>query len=128
MTSWLNEHIVLRHSLIMVILGSLALSLWNAAYGLSLFFGGAMGVLTFKMLCLDASRVLRLAPGTAQRAARRGYFRRLFFYGAALHQPAAEYAELWVDLCGLTHSEACDLRFACPKEDTQWKVKLSLIY
>ena len=74
MTSWLNEHIVLRHSLIMVILGSLALSLWNAAYGLSLFFGGAMGVLTFKMLCLDASRVLRLAPGTAQAGSPSGIF------------------------------------------------------
>jgi|GEM_PF-2149564 len=84
MTSPINEKTVLRVSAVAVLGASLALAVWRAASGISLFFGGMIGVLAFKMLCLDADRILRSSLSTAPRLARRGYFKRLLFYAAAL--------------------------------------------
>lgn len=84
MTFPVNEHTVLRTSAVVVTLASLALSFWKLAAGLSCFFGGAIGVLAFRHLTLDADKILRCPPGTAQRVARRGYFKRLLLYAAAI--------------------------------------------
>lgn len=80
----LNEHTVLRCSFIVVILGSLALSFWKVSAGLSYLLGGVIGVLAFWHLSLEAVKILRSPPGAVQRLARRGYFKRLLLYVAAI--------------------------------------------
>ncbi len=84
MTDYLHEQSVLHYSIVVAVLGIIALSFWRLAPGLSFLLGGAIGILGFRLLCLEADKILKSPPGSAQRVARRGYLKRLLLYAAAL--------------------------------------------
>ena len=84
MTDYLHEQSVLHYSIITVIIGIIALSFLKLASGLSFLLGGAIGILAFRLICLEADKILKSAPGAAQKIARRGYLKRLLLYAAAL--------------------------------------------
>lgn|SRR5690554_3833801 len=84
MNNTLHEQAIFRYSLPVGVLGSIGLCFWDLSVGLSFFLGSIVGSLAFRLLCLDAYKVLRSDSETGPRIARRGYFKRLLLYGCAL--------------------------------------------
>lgn len=103
-----NETQILRTTIRLTILLGFIGVIWRVSIGLSLFLGGIISVLTFRLLIIDATRLLQTAKQkelTRKQASSfnwRGFLKRCFLYsGAIIIAIINPYLEFLPTLVGL---------------------------
>ncbi|HPT82456.1 MAG TPA: ATP synthase subunit I [Limnochordia bacterium] len=85
-----SEHDVLRTTAIIVLLLSAGLLIYRTDVGLGILLGGLMSLLGFRLMIIDAARLLQLAKTVplsrrdVSRLNRRAFLKRMALYAAAL--------------------------------------------